>query len=198
MIAAVPYAIHTVLTDNSLTRRRPVHQYGAPQIRLPPNLRPGLCRTRHRAPLHQDQTSLDQRPELAPARAELEQMIRTIKEATVKRYHYDSHPQRGSYLRHFIDAYNYSRRSKTPRGLSPLRVRLQMLGPNSYSVLTLDAVARTAPILVRGKERGKRRCSASAPTSDAARGSRMRQKWPRPEGIAQKANMVITSDDVTL
>ena len=44
---------------------------------------------------------------------------RTIKEATVKRYHYDSHAQLGDHLRDFIDAYNYGRRLKTLRGLTP-------------------------------------------------------------------------------
>ena len=33
-------------------------------------------------------------------------MNRTIKEATVKRYHYDSHQQLDAHLCVFIDAYN--------------------------------------------------------------------------------------------
>ena len=64
-----------------------------------------------------------------------------MKEATVKRYLYDSHAQRGSYLCHFIDPYNYSRRSKTPRGLSPLRVRLQMLNKRARSIQPKSAPA---------------------------------------------------------
>lgn len=43
-------------------------------------------------------------------------MNRTIKEATVKRYHYDSHTQLTA---HLIDAYNYARRLKSLRGLTP-------------------------------------------------------------------------------
>ena len=46
-------------------------------------------------------------------------MSRTIKEATVKRYHYDSHAQLTAHLHDFIDAYNYGRRLKTLRGLTP-------------------------------------------------------------------------------
>ena len=46
-------------------------------------------------------------------------MNRTIKEATVKRYHYDSHAQLTAHLRDFIDAYNHGRRLKTLRGLTP-------------------------------------------------------------------------------
>jgi hypothetical protein len=46
-------------------------------------------------------------------------MNRTIKEATVKRYHYDSHAQLTVHLHDFINAYNYGRRLKTLRGLTP-------------------------------------------------------------------------------
>ena len=46
-------------------------------------------------------------------------MNRTIKEATVKRYHYDSHRQLEAHLNVFIDAYNYGRRLKTLKGLTP-------------------------------------------------------------------------------
>jgi hypothetical protein len=46
-------------------------------------------------------------------------MNRTIKEATVKRYHYDSHDQFKTHLQDFIDAYNYGRRLKTLKGLTP-------------------------------------------------------------------------------
>jgi len=54
-------------------------------------------------------------------------MNRTIKEATVKRYHYDSHAQLTAHLHDFVDAYNYARRLKTLRGLTPYGVQLQML-----------------------------------------------------------------------
>ena len=46
-------------------------------------------------------------------------MNRTIKEATVTRYHYDSHQQLGAHLTDFIDAYNFARRLKTLKGLTP-------------------------------------------------------------------------------
>jgi hypothetical protein len=46
-------------------------------------------------------------------------MNRTIKEATVKRYPYDSHGQLENHLRDFINAYNYGRRLKTLKGLTP-------------------------------------------------------------------------------
>lgn len=50
---------------------------------------------------------------------QVERMNRTIKEATVKRYHYDSHRQLETRLADFINAYNYGRRLKTLKGLTP-------------------------------------------------------------------------------
>ena len=81
-------------------------------------------------------------------------MNRTIKEATVKRYHYDSHHQLEAHLAVFIDAYNYGRRLKTLKGLTPYefickmgakkpqRFRLnpihQTPGPNNWRIRRLS------------------------------------------------------------
>ena len=46
-------------------------------------------------------------------------MNRTLKEATVRRYHYGSHDELRKHLQLFLDAYNYGRRLKTLRGLTP-------------------------------------------------------------------------------
>jgi Integrase core domain len=46
-------------------------------------------------------------------------MNRTIKEATVKRYHYDSHDQIRRHIGDFVSAYNFARRLKTLNGLTP-------------------------------------------------------------------------------
>ena len=46
-------------------------------------------------------------------------MNRTIKDATVKRYFYETHDQLRTRLRDFVDAYNFARRLKTLRGLTP-------------------------------------------------------------------------------
>jgi hypothetical protein len=46
-------------------------------------------------------------------------MNRTIKEATVKRYHYENHDQLRQHLGDFIAAYNFGRRLKTLKGLTP-------------------------------------------------------------------------------
>ena len=50
---------------------------------------------------------------------QVERMNRTIKEATVKRFHYESHDQLRVYLADFLAAYNFARRLKTLSGLTP-------------------------------------------------------------------------------
>ena len=54
-----------------------------------------------------------------PDNGQVERMNRTLKEATVRRYHYDSHDQLRAHLRLFLNAYNFARRLKTLRGLTP-------------------------------------------------------------------------------
>ncbi len=46
-------------------------------------------------------------------------MNRTIKDATVRRYHYESHDQLKEHLDTFLLAYNFAKRLKTLKGLTP-------------------------------------------------------------------------------
>ena len=46
-------------------------------------------------------------------------MNRTIKDATVKRFHSDSHAQLRRHLQDFVAAYNFGRRLKRLCGLTP-------------------------------------------------------------------------------
>ena len=46
-------------------------------------------------------------------------MNRTLKEATVRRYHYATHQQLREHLAAFLDAYNFAKRLKTLRGITP-------------------------------------------------------------------------------
>ena len=46
-------------------------------------------------------------------------MTVAVKDATVIRYHSDSHDQLRQYLQIFIDTYNHGRRLKTLRGFTP-------------------------------------------------------------------------------
>ncbi|OUL64490.1 integrase [Acetobacter senegalensis] len=50
---------------------------------------------------------------------QVERTCRTIKEATVKRFHYDSHEQLRMHLNNFMATYNCGRRLKTLKGLTP-------------------------------------------------------------------------------
>lgn len=50
---------------------------------------------------------------------QVERMNRTIKDATVKRFHYDSHDQFRRHLDDFVAAHNVARRLKRLRGLTP-------------------------------------------------------------------------------
>ena len=61
-------------------------------------------------------------------------MNRTLKEATVKRYHYESHDQLRRHLSDFVAAYNFARRLKTLKGLTPLRSYLQSLDKRATTI----------------------------------------------------------------
>jgi hypothetical protein len=46
-------------------------------------------------------------------------MNRTLKEATVKRFYYETHDQLRRHLADFVTAYNFAKRLKTLKGLTP-------------------------------------------------------------------------------
>lgn len=50
---------------------------------------------------------------------QVERMNRTLKEATVRRYHYDTHRDLREHLEAFLNAYNFAKRLKTLKGLTP-------------------------------------------------------------------------------
>lgn len=49
----------------------------------------------------------------------VEPMNRTLKDATVKRYYYETHDELRTHLNNFVSAYNYTRRLKTLKDLTP-------------------------------------------------------------------------------
>ena len=112
LIAAVPYRLHTVLTDNGIqfadlpknrdgwTARYRVHRFDQ------------ICRA------HGIEHRLT-KPNHPWTNGQVERMNRTLKEATVNRYHYDSHEQLRAHLADFVTAYNFARRLKILKGLSP-------------------------------------------------------------------------------
>jgi transposase InsO family protein len=54
-----------------------------------------------------------------PDKGKVERMNRTLKDATIRRYHYGSHDELRHHLQLFVDAYNHARRLKALRGLTP-------------------------------------------------------------------------------
>src|SRR5690348_5968820 len=50
---------------------------------------------------------------------QVERMNRTLKEATVKRFYYETHEHFRQHLTDFVSAYNFARRLKTLKGLTP-------------------------------------------------------------------------------
>ncbi|MGO4139619.1 integrase core domain-containing protein, partial [Rhizobium brockwellii] len=50
---------------------------------------------------------------------QVERMNRTIKDANVRRFYYESHDQLREHLADFVAAYKFGRRLKTLKGLTP-------------------------------------------------------------------------------
>ena len=103
----LPYKVHTVLTDNGVQFTPQAHQF-----------LPGghsfdrICReygVEHRLT----------KPAHPWTNGQVERMNRTLKEATVKRFHDDTHDQLRGHLADFVNAYNFGRRLKTLKGLTP-------------------------------------------------------------------------------
>ncbi len=61
---------------------------------------------------------------------------RTIKEATVKRYHYDSHDQLRAHLANVMSTYAIARRLKTLNGLTPCEkiCRIRTSEPDRFTI----------------------------------------------------------------
>src|SRR3954467_7051910 len=112
LVKAVPYKIHTVLTDNGIQFRLPPRHANAPNAPYMTHMFALRCREHgieHRfTKINHPWTN-----------GQVERMNRTIKDATVKRYHYDDHDQLRRHLADFVAAYNFARRLKTLKGLTP-------------------------------------------------------------------------------
>jgi transposase InsO family protein len=112
LLETVPYRLHTILTDNGIqfadqprnrngwTARHRVHRFD--QICNENGIEHRLTKPRH-----------------PWTNGQVERMNRTIKEATVKRFYYETHEQLRSHLTDFVSAYNFAKRLKTLKGLTP-------------------------------------------------------------------------------
>ena len=112
LIEAVPYKIHTVLTDNGIQFTFPPRYADGPTARYMTHMFDMRCR----------ENGIEHRLTKVKhpwTNGQVERMNRTIKEATVQRFHYDDHQQLETHLADFINAYNFGRRLKTLKGLTP-------------------------------------------------------------------------------
>lgn len=112
LIEVVPYTIHTVLTDNGVQFCYQPSRRDGPTARYMTHMFDLRCR----------QNGIEHRltkPNHPWTNGQVERMNRTLKEATVKRYHYGSHEQLRDHLQRFIEAYNFAKRLKTLKGLTP-------------------------------------------------------------------------------
>lgn len=107
LIEAMPYQLHTVLTDNGIqftNRKKDRHAFVHIFDRV-------CCQ-------HGIEHRLT-KPNHPWTNGQVERMNRTLKDATVKRYHYETHQHLKEHLHTFLMAYNFAKRLKTLRGLTP-------------------------------------------------------------------------------
>jgi transposase-like protein len=107
LIAAVPYKIHTVLTDNGIQftnrkRDRYAFQHIFDRVCHESGIDHRLTKTNH-----------------PWTNGQVERMNRTLKDATVKKYYYQTHHHLKAHLHTFLMAYNFAKRLKTLKGLTP-------------------------------------------------------------------------------
>jgi len=138
LIATVPYRIHTVLTDNGIQFTTP----GAGGSAVP-EIRAAIARNeRFRAvgfELVCARNDIDHRltkPNHPWTNGQVERMNRTLKEATIRRYHYPTHAELRRHLALFVSAYNFAKRLKALRGLTPYEhvVKCWTEEPNRFNL----------------------------------------------------------------
>ena len=112
LVAAVPYRVEIVLTDNGIQFADLPKNRSGPTAKLRGHPFDRICRE------HGIEHRLT-KPNHPWTNGQVERMNRTIKDATVKRYHYESHGQLARHLDDFVAAYNFARRLKTLNGLTP-------------------------------------------------------------------------------
>uniref|UniRef100_UPI001FE0F2E9 DDE-type integrase/transposase/recombinase n=1 Tax=Rhizobium ruizarguesonis TaxID=2081791 RepID=UPI001FE0F2E9 len=121
LIAAVPYKIHTVLTDNGIQFTTPGAGGSAVPL-IKEAIANGERFWAHAFEYTCATSDIEHRttkPKHPWTTGQVERMNRTIKDATVRRFYYESHDQLRQHLADFVAAYNFGRRLKILKGLTP-------------------------------------------------------------------------------
>ncbi len=121
LATAVPYKIQIALTDNGAHFNDPNGDGWTPEDIKATRAEkvPFRCHAFEGSCADLDIEHRLTKPRHPWTNGQVERMNRTIKEATVKRFHYDSCDQLRQHLAGFVAAYNFARRLKTLRGLTP-------------------------------------------------------------------------------
>ena len=118
LVDAVPYRVHTVLTDNGTPFTDPTGNGWSPtDIRA--ILDAGETFRCHAFELACAHNGIDHRltrPNHPWTNGQVERMNRTLEEGTVRRYHYATHGQLRTHHQAFLDAYDFAKRLKTLKG----------------------------------------------------------------------------------
>jgi len=120
IVEAVPYKIHTVLTDNGIQFADPTN-FRKSVMERPPIENPAGFLI-HAFDYACEKHGIEHRctkPRHPWTNGQVERMNRTIKDATVKKYYYQSHDELKTHLHTFLMAYNFAKRLKTLKGLTP-------------------------------------------------------------------------------
>jgi transposase InsO family protein len=120
LLEHVPYRIHTVLTDNGFQFTEPRGGWRVGEIQE-------MLASRQRFRAHAFDYACAQHGighRLTKfnhpwTNGQVERMNRTIKEATVRRFFYATHASLRAHVATFLDAYNFAKRLKSLRGLTP-------------------------------------------------------------------------------
>jgi transposase InsO family protein len=120
LIAHVPFHVHTVLTDNGFHFTPPHGGWSVAEIRSM------LARHQpfraHAFDLACAQHAIEHRLTKFNhpwTNGQVERMNRTIKDATVRRFYYETHDSLRAHVATFLAAYNFGKRLKSLRGLTP-------------------------------------------------------------------------------
>jgi len=121
---AVPYRIHTVLTDNGIQFGDAGGRRVSPRVKDHPFAR--MCRrlgVEHRFT----------KPYHPWTNGQAERLVRTLKQATVRAFHYDNVHELRRHIRDYLTAYNFAKQLKALRWRTPYEI--------------LEALWRTKPQL---------------------------------------------------